>query len=560
MSRSSSVSRRKFLALCAAASAGGMLSSTFSCAPNQMGSSSPATNPSAAEPLAAGPFTADWDSLNQYQCPDWFRDAKFGLWAHWSAQCVPEQGDWYARQMYIQGHKQYDYHVKTYGHPSQFGFKEINNLWKAENWDPDKLISLYKRAGAKYFVALANHHDNFDNYDSKYHAWNSVNIGPKKDLIGAWARVARANGLRFGVTNHCSHAWHWFQTAYGYDAEGPMAGVRYDAFTSYANQGSGKWWNGFDPQELYVGQSLVIPDGIKTLREMNDWHAKNDRVWHEDMPLAHPEFAVNWLLRVKDLINKYQPDLLYYDDTELPFGKLGLESAAHFYNASIALHGKNEAVLNAKGMAPNHRGALVEDHERGLLDAIEPLPWQTDTCIGNWHYQRDITYKTPKVVAQMLCDIVSKNGNLLLNIPVRGDGTIDDKEVEFIKNFTAWMDINSEGIFATRPWRVFGEGPSRPAASTARFNESRLRYSAQDVRYTTKGGVLYMYLLGIPTDDIKIRTLGKSSNVSSPIKAITMLGSTDQIQWAQNSDFLVITKPTNFTSPDVIGFKITLGA
>jgi alpha-L-fucosidase len=178
----------------------------------------------AGEPAA---FQPNWQSLvDGYQTPDWFRDAKFGIWAHWSAQCVPEVGDWYARNMYVQGHPNYDHHVKTYGHPSRFGFMEVQNLWKAEHWEPEALMDLYVKAGARYFVALANHHDNLDTYDSKFHAWNSVRVGPKRDIVGTWARVARARGLRFGVSNHSAHAWHWLQTAYGYDPEGPMAGQR----------------------------------------------------------------------------------------------------------------------------------------------------------------------------------------------------------------------------------------------------------------------------------------------------------------------------------------------
>ncbi|MES1200531.1 MAG: alpha-L-fucosidase [Pseudomonadota bacterium] len=187
-------------------------------------------------------FSPTWDSLvSSYRAPDWFRDAKFGIWAHWSAQCVPEQGDWYARRMYVQGDPAYEHHVRTYGHPSVFGFMEVNKLWRAENWDPEALIQRYKRAGAKYFVALANHHDNFDTYNSRHHAWNSVNVGPKRDIIGTWARAARKHGLRFGVTNHCAKAWHWFQPAYGYDAEGAMAGQRYDAYRLTRADGAGKW-------------------------------------------------------------------------------------------------------------------------------------------------------------------------------------------------------------------------------------------------------------------------------------------------------------------------------
>ena len=239
--------------------------------------------------IAPGPFQATWESLAaNYQCPEWFRDAKFGIWAHWSAQCVPEQGDWYARKMYLQGDPVYDYHVKTYGHPSKFGFMQIDHLWKAERWDPATLMARYKRAGAKYFFALANHHDNFDTFDSKHHAWNSVRIGPKKDIIGTWAKAARANGLHFGVSNHSSHAWHWFQVAYGYDGDGPLAGVRYDADTLKKADGQGQWWNGLDPQELYTGPHIRIPDGITGARAVTDWHNRHDGMWYETPPPDDP--------------------------------------------------------------------------------------------------------------------------------------------------------------------------------------------------------------------------------------------------------------------------------
>ena len=197
--------------------------------------------------IADGPFVPTWESLMQYECPDWFRDAKFGIWAHWSAQCVPEQGDWYARRMYQEGDSAYKYHLEHYGHPSKVGFKDICNQWKAENWDPAKLVALYKRAGAKYFVALGNHHCNFDCWNSKYQPWNSVNIGPKKDIVGLWADGGpRRTGLRFGVTIHAARAWDWFDVGPRRDTTGPLAGVPYDGVLTKAD-GKGQWWEGFDP-------------------------------------------------------------------------------------------------------------------------------------------------------------------------------------------------------------------------------------------------------------------------------------------------------------------------
>jgi len=203
------------------------------------------------EPVAEGPFKPEWESLKNYKTPEWFRNAKFGIWAHWGPQCQPESGDWYARGMYEEGSGHYKSHLDHYGHPSKEGFKDIINRWHAENWDPEKLLQLYKRAGAQYFFALANHHDNFDNYDSKYQPWNSVNLGPKKDLIGGWAKATRDAGLKFGVSVHAAHAWSWYEPSQGADKKGPLAGVPYDGKLTKAD-GKGLWWDGYDPQDLYA--------------------------------------------------------------------------------------------------------------------------------------------------------------------------------------------------------------------------------------------------------------------------------------------------------------------
>ena len=231
---------------------------------------------------AAGPVRPTWGSLvSHYRYPDWFRDAKLGLWSHWGPQSVPQQGDWYGRFMYMQGHPMYDHHRKTYGHPSVAGMKDIQNLWTAERWDPDALIARYQKAGARYFMALACHHDNLDCYDSRYHAWNSLRVGPKKDVVGIWEKAARRAGLKFGVSNHAAHAWHWYQPAYGYDPVGARKGERYDAFRLRRSDGKGQWWEGLDPQELYTGGHTVLPDGIDTIEAMNSWHDAHYGQWIE---------------------------------------------------------------------------------------------------------------------------------------------------------------------------------------------------------------------------------------------------------------------------------------
>ena len=514
-----------------------------------------------------GKFKPTWKSFEEnYQCPDWFRDAKFGIWAHWTAQCVPEQGDWYARGMYEQGNKYYDFHVKNYGHPTKFGFMEIDNLWKAENWDPAKLMELYKYAGAKYFVALANHHDNFDNYNSEYHKWNSVNVGPKKDIVGIWEKIARKNGMYFGVSNHSAHAWHWFQTAYGYDQEGPLAGIRYDAATLTKEDGKGKWWEGLDPQELYTGPNIIMPVGINDIKTANDWHEKNDRVWTEEPPLQNKNFTNKWFLRCKDLVDKYKPDLVYFDDYELPLGQAGLDIVAHFYNSNIQLNnGKLEAVVTAKQLKPEQKSGIVEDIERGFSSEIQPFPWQTCSCIGNWHYRRSDyesnSYKTPKQIILSLIDIVSKNGNLLLSIPIRGDGTIDDLEVKFLENLGKWMEINGEGIYGTRPWKVYGEGPTKVKAGM--FNESDLEdFSNEDIRFTSKSDTLYAFMMNCSESKVaNIKSLGKHSDLinGQKIEKIKLLGSENKLEWKQTNDSLIINLSDENPLESVAVVKIILG-
>ncbi len=512
---------------------------------------------------AAARFQPSWASLvDDYRVPEWFRDAKFGIWAHWSAQCVPEAGDWYARNMYIQGHWQYEHHLRMYGHPRQFGFMEIQNLWKAENWQPEALMDLYVKAGARYFVALANHHDNFDAYDSKHHAWNSVRLGPKRDLIGTWARVAREKGLRFGVSNHSAHAWHWFQTAYGYDPEGPHAGERYDAWRLAKADGRGKWWQGLDPQQLYTGRNIVMPDGFTTARTADRWHADNTAYWDEKPPAANPEFTRSWFLRCRDLIDTYRPDLVYFDNTGLPLGQAGLDITAHYYNASMAWHeGKLEAVVNGKNMPPERRAGLVEDVERGFRDGIEPLPWQTCTCIGDWHYNRSLfdnhRYKSSTTIIHQLCDIVSKNGNLLLSIPVRGDGSIDADERRFLGDLADWMGRNGEAIHGTRPWRMFGEGPTKVAGGS--FSEqSSQPFTAEDVRFTTKAGALYAIALGWPKSGVlRIAALGEGSALApGAIENVQAVGAPESLTFTRNYRWLEVKVPEGLAGSPAVVLRI----
>jgi len=456
-----------------------------------------------------GPFQPTWESLKQYRCPAWFRDAKLGFWSCWGPECVPEQGDWYARNMYIEGHEQYKHHLETYGHPSKHGYKDIVPLWTGENWDPQRLMRVYKNAGAKYFCVIAQHHDNIDCWNSKFHRWNSVNMGPKKDVAGLWRQAARSQGLRFGVTEHLGASWAWFGVSKGADKQGPMAGVPYD---------------GVDPKyaDLYYSGNA----------NAKLWYAGNTPEW----------FKQEWFNRLQDLIDNYQPDLLYSDGS-VPFGDYGRRLVAHFYNANSQSHnGKLEAVYNCKFNKDDGGefldGTCVEDLERGVLKGIKPEPWQTDTCVGDWYYKRDIQYKSATTVVQMLVDIVSKNGNLLLNFPLRKDGTLDAPQEKILAELTAWVGINGEAIFGTRPWSTFGEGPAE--IKSGHFNEDKLHYTCEDIRFTKKGTTLYAIAMAWPeSGKLTIRSL------TSSVSGVKMLGVAEPLQFTASDRGLVVEMPAS---------------
>lgn len=511
-----------------------------------------------APAMQTGPFKPTWDSLAQYQVPDWFRDAKFGMWAHWGPQCQPERGDWYARGMYQEGSDQYKYHVEKYGHPSKFGFKDVINEWKADKWDPEAIVSLYKKAGAKYFMALANHHDNFDLYNSKYHKWNSTRLGPKKDLIGGWAKAAKNNGLPFAVSVHAAHAWSWYETAQRSDKNGPLAGVPYDGKMTKAD-GKGKWWEGYDPQELYAQNHPLSERSDNNNTIHSQWG------WGNGVNPPTKAYLEDFYNRTIDLIDKYEPELVYFDDTVLPLWPIsdaGLRIAAHLYNSSIKKHGKLRAGIFGKILNEQQRKCMIWDIERGQSNQIEPLPWQTDTCIGQWHYDRRVydnnRYKTAATVIHTLVDVVSKNGNLMLNVPLRGDGSIDDKAKATVDGVADWMAMNSEAIYGTRPWTTFGEGPAIEGAapiSAQGFNEGKGKpFTPEDMRFTTKGKTLYATLLGWPADKaITIKTLGKINN---KVTNISLLGANGNLSFNQSTEGLKVTLPEQASGKIAFVLKI----
>ena len=514
------------------------------------------------EPIEKGKFEPTWQSLQQYKVPDWFRNVKFGIWAHWGPQCQPEEGDWYARFMYAEGSREYNAHVQKYGHPSEFGFKDVCNAWKAEKWNPEALVALYKKAGARYFFAMANHHDNFDNYDSKYQPWNSVNVGPKKDIIGGWEKAARKNGMYFGISNHAAHAWLFYEPSQHADKSGAKAGIPYDGMLTKAD-GKGKWWDGLDPQDLYA-QNHKLSEGNENIGSIHrQWG------WENGATAPSEAYCNNFYDRTVDLINKYNPDLLYFDDTALPLwpvSDVGLKIAAHYYNHNEKISkGKSDGVIFGKILTDEQKKAILWDVEKGAPDKIQEIPWQSCTCIGEWHYRRSVydenRYKTADKVIRLLVDIVSKNGNMLLNVPVRGDGTIDEKELKVVEKIGEWMKINSDGIYDTRPWKVYGEGPSVETANPINaqgFNEGKAKYTADDVRFTTKNNAVYAFLMEKPkANKVVLKSLATGNKLSTTkIKKVDLLGY-GKVAFKQLSNGLeiqlpVLNKPTDY----VLVFRI----
>jgi alpha-L-fucosidase len=463
------------------------------------------------------------DSLQQYDCPEWFRDAKFGIYLHWGAYSVAERGEWYARKLYIEDGEDYKYHVKTYGHPSEFGYADFIPLWKAEKFDPDALLALFKRSGAKYFTPCAVHHDNFDLWNSTHHEWNAVNMGPKKDLIQLWKDATLKAGLRFGVTTHLSRSYSWLNTANQSDTKGRKKGVPYDG-------AQGKAAGLYPPND---GQST-----------------------HPRAPFDPPEeWRNHWAKRVKQLIDDYQPDHLYFD-CAVPFrgsdeGRTGMDVIAHFYNQ------RPEGVMCVKerpwqGLYAD--GITTLDYERGKAESILDDPWQTDDSIGSWGYNPARPYMKPGLVVDKIIDIVSKNGNMLLNIPIKADGTLDKEAIDLLNNVGEWFDVNGEAIYGTRPWYMYGEGKNKIDAHDL---ESSL--TPKDFRYTTKDGYLYAFVMDWPKkhqNPVVLPNLTIMNTRVSEVTSVELLGHNEKVLWENHGDGLHVTFPEKKPCEHAYALKI----
>jgi alpha-L-fucosidase len=460
--------------------------------------------------IAQERYEATWESLKKYQCPEWFRDAKFGIFIHWGVYAVPGFGsEWYPRLMYQQGTNEFKHHVEKYGSQDKFGYKDFIPLFKAEKFNADEWVSLFKKAGAKYVVPVAEHHDGFAMYKTALSKWNAYEMGPKKDIVGELARASRQQGLVFGLSSH--RIEHWF----------------------FMNGGR------------HFNSDVIDP-------KFHDFYGPA----REENETPSPEYMNDWLLRNTELINNYQPQLFWFDwwieqPAMDPYRK---SFASYYYNKGLEWN--KGVVINYKNAA-FPEGTAVYDIERGSSKATKKLPWQTDTSIGkkSWGFIDGEENKTSNEIIDALIDIVSKNGNLLLNIGPRPDGTISDGQQAVLLDIGKWLDVNGEGIYGTRPWKVSGEGPTENPEENVQFNEYKAKgYQVKDIRFTSKGDVVYTHVLDVPKETVMIKSLSLSNG---KITNVELLGSQEKVTWTQSSSGLKIIPGKSYATQHAVTYRVS---
>jgi len=458
---------------------------------------------------AQNPFQPNWPSLNHYTVPDWYRDAKFGIFIHWGVYSVPAYGnEWYPREMYKEGTDIYKHHIATYGTQDKFGYKDFIPMFKAEKFDPDQWAELFKKAGAKYVVPVAEHHDGFAMYKTSLSKWNAYDMGPHRDIIGELATAVRKQDLVFGLSSH--RLEHWFFMNEGRKFNSDVNDPRYADF---------------------YGPARGEKDSLA------------------------PEHMNDWLLRSVELVDKYQPQVFWFDWwIEQP--------AMEPYRKTFAAYYYNKAAQWNKGVVLNYKNksfpdsAAVLDIERGKLEGIRDLPWQTDDAVGfkSWGYIEGESYKSPQYIVDELIDIVSKNGNLLLNIGPKPDGTIPEAQQQLLLAIGEWLRVNGEAIYETRPWKKFGEGPTENIGGS--FIDSKVKaFTAQDIRFTTRGEKLYAITLARPSTKLIVHSLVDSAG---RIKSVELVGSGEKLKWKQSAEGLQIALPKQFPSAYAAVFRLSL--
>ena len=471
-----------------------------------------------------GPFRTDWESLQTYKVPDWYKDAKFGIFIHWGVYSVPAFGsEWYPRQMYLEGTEEYKHHIATYGTQDKFGYKDFVPMFKAEKFDPAAWARLFREAGAKYVVPVFEHHDGFIMYESGLSDWTAVKMGPHRDLVGDLGKAVRAEGLHLGASSH--RVEHNFFLGVGRTFRSDINDPQYAQF--------------YGPAHSWL---------------VNKFHTP----LNNDFTYVSPEWSHDWLARSAEIILKYHPDVLFFDWW---IGQPSIRTdltrfAAFYYNYSLK-NGGPVGVINYKDYAMQENSAVL-DIERGQLAAIRSQYWQTDTSVSNksWGYIENDTFKSPQFIVHQLVDVVSKNGNLLINIGPRADGTIPDEVQHVLRDVGAWLKLNGDAIYGTRPWKVYGEGPTQVAEGS--FNDTNTRpYTPEDFRFTTRGGVLYAIELGWPSKrEAVIQSIKTAVAGERPVRSIELIGNGGKIQFEQKDDGLHIQLPDEAPGKFAYVFKI----
>ena len=471
-----------------------------------------------------GPFRADWESLQKYEVPQWYKDAKFGIFIHWGVYSVPAFGnEWYPRNMYVQGSPEYKHHLAAYGRQDKLGYKDFIPMFKAEHFDPGAWAELFKKSGAKYVVPVAEHHDGFAMYDSGLSDWTALKMGPHRDTTGELGKAVRAAGLHFGVSSH--RVEHNFFLGVGRSIPSDVNDPQYAAF--------------YGPAHNWLSPPADAP--------LNDDFTYVSSAWADD-----------WLARGAEVVEKYHPDIVYFDwwiGQALIRPNL-TKFAAFYYNSSLK-YGDHVGVINYKNNAMQEHSAVL-DLERGQLGDIRPLYWQTDTSVSDksWGYIKDDTFKSPEFVVHQLIDIVSKNGNLLLNIGPRSDGTIPEEVQQVLLDVGAWLNVNGESIYGTRPWRIYGEGPTKVAAGSFHDTDTT-RYTADDFRFTTKGDALYAIGLGWPGNGEAVIHSLASTVGTEHVQSVILLGSDMRLQFEQRADGLHVRVPAQSAAKYAYALRVT---
>lgn len=426
--------------------------------------------------IAPGPFSADWKSFTADKLkhePDWWREAKIGVWFHWGPQAMGRNGDWYARFLYQQapeGRKgrannrwMYDQHLKNFGHPSEFGYMDVLNAWKAPKFDAKKLMDLYAESGARYILVQGAHHDNFDLWNSKFQPWNSVNVGPKRDIVGELFTEARKHDFRTGMAFHADYSLWWFQTAFGADKNGPKAGIPYDAATRSKEDGKGKWWDGLDPKDLYGIDLKAEELPGKNIRD-GFFTPVRDLFVHPENRRFAEEYTLKWFRRVKQFVDDYDPDMLYTDGTEPFTGRATakgvisdatVKAVAHMYNKRAAKTGGTVDCMAVIKGGPRIPG-IAAPHENGYTGSIKRTPWVWENTVGEWFYEENTLYDSRAMIFQMI-EAISRDGNFNLNIGLTPEGDLEPGGVKMWQDFGEFTRRNAAAIYGSSAWKIIGE-------------------------------------------------------------------------------------------------------